>query len=415
MPIIPVGGARYPIAWDAMTATRPATSHGTRLLGGGALVNLALGSLFAWSLFVEPLADEFGNSAAAISSVFSVSVVIFAAIVLAGGSIADRHPPRRIVVASAVIAMLGLLLAARAPSLLWVIAGYGVLFGIANGLGYATAVAVAGKGFGDRRGFALGVVVGAYAAGPLVASPAISFLLARVGWRGALVALAAGIGVLLLVGAFLLGAGIGGGGDSDADGDAAADGRPILLQPSGAVLWLAFMLGTLPAMLVVAHAASIASTGGLNAAAVSAAVAILAAGNLAGRAGGGWLSDRLGRLPGLRAATAGLALSLVTVSMLTATVPMLVLMALVGIGYGTQSSLVPALTADLFGTANFGANYGRVFTGWGVAGVAGPQLGAQLSARTGDFDLALWLAAVCALAAFVLHLLLGRIDGVAND
>lgn len=404
-----------------MTATRTATSHGTRLLVGGALANLALGSLFAWSLFVEPLADEFGNSAAAISSVFSVSVIIFAAIVLAGGSIADRHPPQRIVVASAVIAVLGLLLASRAPSLLWLVVGYGVLFGIANGLGYATAVAVAGKGFGDRRGFALGVVVGAYAAGPLVASPAISFLLARVGWRGALVALAVGIGALLLVGALLLGEGIEDGDGADGDGDAAAhatadsDGRPILLQPSGAVLWLAFMLGTLPAMLVVAHAASIASTGGLNAAAVSAAVAILAAGNLAGRTGGGWLSDRLGRLPGLRAATAGLALSLVTVSMLTATVPMLVLMALVGIGYGTQSSLVPALTADLFGTANFGANYGRVFTGWGVAGVAGPQLGAQLSARTGDFDLALWLAAVCALAAFVLHLLLGRIDGVAND
>lgn len=190
------------------------------------------------------------------------------------------------------------------------------------------------------------MVVGAYAAGPLVASPAISFLLARVGWRGALVALAVGIGALLLVGALLLGEEIEDGDGADGDGDAAAhatadsDGRPILLRPPGAVLWLAFMLGTLPAMLVVAHAAGIASAGGLSAAAVSAAVAILAAGNLAGRAGGGWLSDRLGRLPGLRAATAGLALSLMAVSALTATAPMLVLMALVGIGYGTQSSLV---------------------------------------------------------------------------
>ncbi|MBW3605878.1 MAG: MFS transporter, partial [Actinobacteria bacterium] len=201
--------------------------EGRRLLIGGALVNVSLGSLFAWSLFVAPLVDEFGSSAAAVSSVFSVTVVVFAAIVLAGGRVVDRYAPRRLVVASAVIAVCGLSLSASAGSLPWVIAGYGVLFGTANGLGYATAVAIAGRGFDARRGFALGVVVGAYAAGPLVASPLITSLLSSVGWRVTFGALAVGIGAALLIGAVLLGA-----GPSVDAGDAGAtpsgDDRPIL-------------------------------------------------------------------------------------------------------------------------------------------------------------------------------------------
>jgi MFS family permease len=393
-----------------------ASPGGVRLLVGGALVNLCLGSLFSWSLFVRPLAETFDSSAAAVSSVFSVAVVVFAAIVLAGGRVVDRWPAWWLVLAAAVIGAIGLVVSAQADALHWVVLGYGGLFGVANGLGYATAVGVAGKGFGTRRGLALGVVVGAYAAGPLLASPVITAVLARSDWRSTFLVLAAAVGVALAAGALLLGRGVDGGDDERPDRPPGGRDRPLLLRPQGFTLWLAFLLGTMPALLVVAHAASIADAGGLSAAAVSAAVAVLGAGNLTGRAGGGWLSDRIGRLPGLRTATAGLAAACVVLSVMAATVPMLVLMVLVGIGYGTQSSLLPALTADLFGTRHFAANYGRMFTGWGVAGLVGPQLGARLSAG-GDFRGALWVGAGSAVAAFVLHTVLGRMtadDGRAE-
>jgi OFA family oxalate/formate antiporter-like MFS transporter len=381
-----------------------------RLLAGGALITTALGSLFAWSLFVAPLAATFDSSPAALAAVFSVAVMVFAAIVLAGGTAVDRRRPRTVALAAAVAAAGGLLLASRAPSLLWVAVGYGGLFGIGNGLGYATAVAVAGKGFGERRGLALGIVVGAYAAGPLVASPAITAMLAAVGWRGTFTALAAAIGVALVAGALLLGDGLPGAADRATDrAGRDAPERALLLRPAGLALWAAFLLGTLPAMLVVAHAASIAAAAGLAPATVGAAVALLGAGNLAGRAGGGWVSDRVGRLPGLRTATVTLAASCLGLAVASATLPVLVLMVVVGIGYGTQSSLVPALTADLFGAEHFGANYGRVFTGWGVAGLLGPQLGAALGDPDGGWAMALALGAASAAGAFGLHVLLGRL------
>lgn len=389
-------------------------------LVAAALINLCLGSLFAWSLFVEPLGREFGSSPAALAGVFSVAVAMFAAVALAGGTLIDRKPPRRIVIAAACSAAGGLVVASRADALAWVIVGYGVLFGIGNGLGYASAVAIAGKGFGDRRGLALGIVVGAYAAGPLVASPVIAALLAAVGWRATFVVLAMGIGVLLAVGAALVGGGASATAATvDATGDVASQpgvrARALLLRPRGLMLWLAFLFGTLPALLVIAHAATIAGSRGLRDAAVGAAVATLGAGNLAGRAGGGWLSDRIGRLPGLRAATSTLAAACLALATFGGTATVLVVMTVVGIAYGAQAALVPALTADLFGVEHFAANFGRVFTGWGVAGLLGPQAGAWLGGADRGFAAPLWLGAASAVAALVLHLVIGRLGDAAPD
>jgi OFA family oxalate/formate antiporter-like MFS transporter len=397
---------------------RSAPKDGVRLLIGGALVNLCLGSLFAWSLFVAPLVETFDASAATISTVFSGAVAVFATIVLVSGRAVDRWPPSRTVLLAAACGPLGLIVAARAPSLVWVVVGYSGLFGVANGFGYASAVAVASRRFGPRRGLAVGVVVGAYAAGPLVAAPLITTVLARADWRAAFIALAVVVAGALTIGAALLGAGErqrAAGGDRPVEArERSKDGElrrraapPARRRLTGLLLWSAFLLGTLPAMMVVAHAAPIARGAGLGAAASGFAVALVGAGNLIGRTGGGWLSDRTGRMPGLRAATVGLAACCLLLPAARGTVAVLLLVTFAGAGYGVQSALVPALTADLFGTERFAVIYGRVFTGWGVAGLAGPQIGARLSDR-GDFGGALLAGAVAAVAAFALHTWLGR-------
>ena len=148
---------------------------------------------------------------------------------------------------------------------------------------------------------------------------------------------------------------------------------------------------------------------GLTRAVASAAVAMLGVGNLAGRTGGGWLSDHIGRLPALRAATATLAAACLVLVHVAGATPVLAIMTIVGMAYGVQAALVPAATADLFGTMDFAANFGRVFTGWGIAGLLGPQVGARLGDATHGFTAALRLGAVSAALAFALYVLLTRV------
>jgi OFA family oxalate/formate antiporter-like MFS transporter len=75
--------------------------------------------------------------------------------------------------------------------------------------------------------------------------------------------------------------------------------------------------------------------------------------------------------------------------------------------YGTQLSVFASTTADFFGTRNLGLNYGVLFTAWGIAGILGPIIAAQVFDATGDYQYAFYAAGVLALIAFA-SLLLAR-------
>ncbi|MCX8012351.1 MAG: MFS transporter, partial [Desulfobacterota bacterium] len=118
------------------------------------------------------------------------------------------------------------------------------------------------------------------------------------------------------------------------------------------------------------------------------AVAILAVGNAAGRIIAGMLSDKIGRKHTLFIMLAFQAVlmfvAIPVVSAKTTTALVLVLLAtLIGFNYGTNLSLFPSFTKDLYGLKNFGINYGIVFTAWGVGGFVLSRMSQMLQATSG--------------------------------
>jgi OFA family oxalate/formate antiporter-like MFS transporter len=73
---------------------------------------------------------------------------------------------------------------------------------------------------------------------------------------------------------------------------------------------------------------------------------------------------------------------------------------IVGFNFGGNFALFPSATGDLFGAKNLGANYGWVFTSYGIAGVVGIYAGNTAKTMTGSYQAAFVLAAcLCALSA----------------
>ncbi|MHB8765259.1 MAG: MFS transporter, partial [Deferrisomatales bacterium] len=143
------------------------------------------------------------------------------------------------------------------------------------------------------------------------------------------------------------------------------------------------------------------------------AVALLAVGNAAGRIVAGWMSDRVGRIRTLMIMLgAQAALMFVAVPVVGAATPnALLLVALataIGFNYGTNLSLFPSLTKDLWGLKNFGMNYGVLFSAWGVGGFVMGRLSQMIQARTGSFDLSFVTAGVLLTVAAGLTLTLGE-------
>src|SRR5438045_1963056 len=146
-------------------------------------MNLALGSLYAWSVFVLPLEKEFGWTRAQTSWVFTIAIVCFALSFVAAGRLQDIKGPRLPAAIGGALVGGGFLLASRTSSLAALYIAFGVIVGIGNGFGYATPIPVASKWFPDRRGLVVGLMVGGYGAGSAIFGPLATALIGSVGWR----------------------------------------------------------------------------------------------------------------------------------------------------------------------------------------------------------------------------------------
>ena len=102
-----------------------------------------------------------------------------------------------------------------------------------------------------------------------------------------------------------------------------------------------------------------------------------------GRLVSGVASDRVGRPLALHTAAAALAGSCAALGTVDQHVVRLAALTLLGVEYGALSTLVPALTADHVPADRFGAAYGLVFTGWGVAGLVTPVVATALAESAG--------------------------------
>jgi MFS transporter, OFA family, oxalate/formate antiporter len=336
-----------------------------RVVLAGGLANLAVGTLFAWSLVARQAADGVGMPPGAAAAVFSGAIVVFSAVLLGLAPFLRRYGPARLLHVAAALGGGGLLLAAGAPGPLLLGAGVALLFGAANGVGYGVALALAARVPARRRGLATGVVVAAYAAGPLLLGLVAPAALRAHGWRTGLAALAASVAVLLTVAARLA---------APVRAPRPGSGTPAGRAPAGSVLllWLLFAGGAAPGLALFALAVPLAEDRHLGPQAAGLAVSALAAGNLVGRLVAGWGSDRIGRLPALLAAGTTAAVSVA--GLVGPTAPPAVLAGFLGTGlaYGGVSALVPAATLDRVGPRAYPSAYGRVFTGWGLAGLLAP-------------------------------------------
>jgi MFS transporter, OFA family, oxalate/formate antiporter len=380
---------------------------------GGISMNLALGSLYAWSVFVLPLEKEFGWTRAQTSWVFTIAIVCFALSFVAAGRLQDVKGPRIPAAIGGALVGAGFLLASATASLAFLYVAFGVIVGIGNGFGYATPIPVASKWFPDRRGLVVGLMVGGYGAGSAIFGPVATSLVASVGWRTTFQILGAVFLVMTAIGAALLrnppvgyqpvrAAGAARSGPRAAVSVAPRDfsTREMLATPTFYALWIAYCLGTTAGLMTISQLVPFARASGIGATAATFAITVGACGNAGGRILSGWMSDRFGRLPTLRAMIFLSALAMPALFVWRAELAAFyLLVALVYWCYGTQLSVFASAAADFYGTRHLGMNYGVLFTAWGVAGILGPAIAATVFDRFGDYRYAFFTASALAVAA----------------
>jgi len=404
---------------DTQATQAPGLSRWWRVVGGLSM-NLALGTLYAWSVFVAPLEKQFGWKRADTSMVFTIAVMVFALTFVVAGRIQDKIGPFYCSLAGGILVSLGFFLCSYTTSLLYLFVCFGVIGGLGNGFGYATPIPVMAKWFPDKRGLAVGLAVGGYGAGSAIFGPLAQLkLIPAYGLATTFQILGAIFLVMTMVGAFLLKnppAGYRPAGWTPAAASKSAattyefSPGEVLATPTFYLMWIAYALGCSAGLMVISQLVPFARSAGIAAAALTTMTLVIGAcGNASGRILSGWMSDRLGRINVLRAM---IGVSMVAMPLLYAAggnVALLYLVVFVVYWcYGTQLSVNGAATADFWGTKNAGINYGMLFTAWGVAGIIGPRIGGVLFDKYHNYQAAFYAAAALAAVALLCELLARR-------
>jgi OFA family oxalate/formate antiporter-like MFS transporter len=384
---------------------------------GGLLMNLALGSLYAWSVFVAPLEKEFGWKRAQTSSVFGWAVVVFALSFIIAGRLQDKIGPFKVSITGCILLTAGFLLSARTDSLTYLIICFGVIVGIGNGFGYATPIPVMAKWFPDKRGLAVGLAVAGYGGGSAIFGPMASlWLIPTYGWRATFTILGVIFFLMTLFGALLLknppaGYTVPGWVPASKPKSLATtyefSPAETLRTPTFYYMWIAYALGTFAGLMVIGQLVPFAKSMKIPGEALAAiGLFVGASGNASGRILSGWMSDGLGRLNVLRLMIGISAVSMPLLYLTGSNVAMLYVMVFIVYWcYGTQLSVNAATTSDFWGTKNAGINYGMLFTSWGVAGYSAGKVGGMLFDKYKDYRVAFYTAGVLAVVALIFELM----------
>lgn len=403
------------------SATAPQTGPNRWLICFAAiLVQLALGAVYAWSVFSKALleSNSFTWSPTEAALPFTVCIGMIFVGSYVGGRLQDQRGPRVVALIGGVIYSFGVILAsfARSDDALWLlILGYGVLGGFGLGMAYIVPIAMLMKWFPDKAGLITGLAVGGFGFGAVITAPIGQALIGADPEMPTRAFLPLGIGYLVAVvlgasffrnppaGYTVPGAPVVKTPTPSADRSRDYTTGEALRTPQWYLLTAIFTLSVIAGISFVSTAASSAAAiAGYSAAAAASLVGILGLFNGGGRIFWGWLSDKTGKMPALAAILGIQGVALLLLPHASSIIVFTILAALIYTCYGGAFGTMPSTAGRYFGTTNAGAIYGLMLVAWSIGGVVGPLVLTRLIGETRAYTLAFTVVGIIALLGIVL-------------
>jgi OFA family oxalate/formate antiporter-like MFS transporter len=412
-------------------------NKGWSVVSAGLAINLALGVLYAWSIFkgaIKASIEKGGEGAfhwdiASINDPYAVCCLAFAFSMIMAGKCQDKIGPARTALIGGILVGSGFTLMGFSNSYVAWVMGFGILAGSGFGFGYSAATPPALKWFSpSKTGLIAGIVVAGFGIAPVYIAPLASYLISVFGIQKSMMFLGIGFTIAVCGLSFLLVNPPKGYVPAEpADPGPLAKlnaSKPvvnatvseILRNYKFYVLWVAFFIGSGAGLMVIGSVAGLAKKSMGPMAFV--AVAIMALGNAGGRVVAGILSDKIGRR-----ATLFIMLTLQAVMMFVAmavvnsgSAVLLVLLAtFIGFNYGSNLCLFPSFAKDYWGTKNYGLNYGALFTAWGVGGFVMGKVSEMLNAQPGGLSKSFMLSGILLLGGAAMTIFLAELKPVIAD
>src|SRR5690554_14215 len=370
----------------------------------GTLLQLVLGTVYAWSFFQKPISTTYGWSNVQTMWIFSLSILFLGLSAAVGGIILPKYGPQRLASSGALLYGLGYLISAYAmaiSNLYLFYLGFGVIGGIGLGLGYVTPVATALKWFPDKKGLVTGMVVMGFGLGALVMSKLIAPILINFTDSNM-------VQVFIYIGIILMIIGIPAGlsminppegfvpigfsppvlSASKKEHENSVTIKNSLLSTKFLGMWVVFFLNISAGIMFIGLQSPMIqdllridnptmSTEALTVAGAT-LIAVSSIFNGLGRFFWGGISDKIGRIQVFRLILSSQILVFIVMIFTTSPWVFAILVCYVLLCYGGGFGAMPSYVLDVFHSKLMPITYGVILTAWSMGGIVGPQLAAYI-------------------------------------
>lgn len=361
------------------------------------------GTLYAFGIFLKPLAEEFGWSRAVISGAFSLSMAIQGVLSVVAGALCDRYGPRLVLAVSTLITALGYGLMFWLSNLGQFYLYYGVMVAI-GGAAYVVPAVTIPRWMERHRGLAMGIVLSGIGMGQITLAPLATWILLDYGWREGYLFLGGVAWLMAFLPSFLFRSPPQ---PQTASSHSSTEGQSLGEALRSKAFWFMFLVWTftaLPSYLTLVHIIPHATDRGISPEAAALIMTIIGLVGIPTRLLMGELSDRLGNVPvyilGFLAQIIGLFWLVVADGLWAFSI----IAGLFSIGYGGTSVIFFKVMPDFFGLKALGAIFGVVGIGWYIGAAIGPTMGGYIFDTSGGYGLAFLLGGLSFVLALGLSL-----------
>jgi MFS family permease len=375
---------------------------------GAILIQLALGAIYAWSVFTKLLTDsggDYGFSATQTAWVFSLGLATFAVVMIFAGKWQAKSGPTIVAFTGGLVLGAGYILGGFFGSSFFAqLICIGVLGGAGIGLAYVVPIAVGVKWFPDKKGMITGLAVAGFGFGATIwvklAGSWFGGLLNTTnvfglpGVQSVFVIYGIAFAIMVLLGSLVM---VNPPKDyipegwtppqrtqTKAFGGIEFNPKQMLATKQFYAIWIVFIFSALAGLMVIyciklCGIDTLEYNGVVNAGIYTGtAMAWYAIFNGLGRIVWGMVSDKIGRQKSIIFMTFFQGIIMLLIYHLFIKIGVvtgfIIGASLIGFNFGGNFALFPAITADFFGNKNVGRNYGWMFTAYGFAGIIGPQM-----------------------------------------
>lgn len=395
---------------------------------GAILIQLALGAIYAWSVFTPELVLD-GWTKSDTQWVFAVGLVSFALFMVMAGKKMPTWGPQKLTIIGGIVLGLGYLMAGLfgGTDFWMLVILIGLIGGAGIGLAYVVPIAVGMRWFPDKKGMITGLAVAGFGFGAMLwvkLAGSWGHLIENMGLSSTFMVYGIIFAIMVIIGGLWMkfppagwkpeGYEEASPGASTTKNDKEFSSNEMLSKPQFYLIFLTFVfsagaglmsIGLMKLYPMEALQANGLSAGEASAIAGTAMAVFFSLANGIGRIVWGTLSDKLGRKNSIVIMTATQGILVIMFTFMAGNEYLLYLGAtLIGFNFGGNFALFPTITADTFGVKSVGMNYPFVFLAYGVGGILGPILGGKMG-DIGNFPMAFTIAGIAVLIGTVLTLM----------